>query len=115
MAETADVLEEAFEAQRADALGRHGITGWAGWGIAIAAGALLWRLEPRWRPMLHPIGHRAAGILELGWLYDLLGGAAARLRSPFGRVFGLLESDGSLLWAIIVALLLVLISRPGGP
>ncbi|BCX02795.1 MAG: hypothetical protein KatS3mg053_0733 [Candidatus Roseilinea sp.] len=102
---------EAF----ADVLGRNGLVGWAGWAIAICAGAALWRLEPRWQPALHHIRDHAISTLDLGWFYSLLGGAVARLRSPFGRVFTLLESDGALLWAIIVVLLIVLIARPGGP
>ncbi|MCS6846800.1 MAG: hypothetical protein RMN52_03680 [Anaerolineae bacterium] len=98
-----------------DALVRNGIAGWLGWIIAVAAGALLWWLEPRWRPAVHRIRGHAVGVLDLGWFYSLLGGAVARLRSPFSRAFTLLEGDGALLWAIIVALLIVLISRPGGP
>lgn len=98
-----------------DALGRNGVAGWLGWIIAVAAGVLLWRLEPHWRPAIRLIGDRVIGALDPSWFYSLLGGAVARLRSPFGRVFTLLESDGALLWVIIVALLIVLISRPGGP
>ncbi len=99
----------------ADALARNSAAGWASWSIAIIAGALLWRLEPRWRPAVRSISNRAIGALELGWCYSLLDGAVARLRQPFGQVFALLESDGMLLWAIIAVLLAVLIARPGGP
>ncbi|PJF48143.1 MAG: hypothetical protein D6709_12980 [Chloroflexi bacterium] len=98
-----------------DALARNSVFGWASWGIAIVAGALLWRLEPRWRPALRSISGRLVGALELGWFYSLLDGAVARLRHPFGQVFTLLEGDGMLLWAIIAVLLTVLIARPGGP
>ncbi len=99
----------------ADALARNSAAGWVGWSIAVVAGALLWRLEPRWRPAIRSISDRTIGALELGWCYSLLGGALARLRRPFGQVFALLESDGMLLWAIIAVLLTVLIARPGGP
>lgn len=99
----------------ADALARNSAAGWASWSIAIIAGALLWRLEPRWRPAIRSTSDRAIDALELGWFYSLLSGAAARLRHPFGQVFALLESDGMLLWALIAVLLAVLIARPGGP
>lgn len=99
----------------ADVLARNGMIGWASWVVNIALGALLWRLEPRWRPAIRSMSDHAIETFDLGWLYSLIGGAVARLRSPFGRVFTLLESDGALLWAIIVVLLIVLISRPGGP
>jgi hypothetical protein len=42
-------------------------------------------------------------------------GAAGRIRAPFTVVFDILESDGALVWAAIVALLAILVSRPGGP
>ena len=98
-----------------EVVGRNGIVGWLGWIIAIAVGVLFWRLGPRWRPFTRGIRDHAIAVLDLGWLHSLLEGATARLRRPFGSVFTFLESEGALLWAIIVALLVVLISRPGGP
>jgi len=98
-----------------EAAGRNGILGWLGWGIAIAVGALLWRLARHRQPATQRIRYYAVAVLELDWLHDLLAGAIARLRRPFSGVFTFLESDGALLWAIIIALLVVLVSRPGGP
>jgi hypothetical protein len=51
----------------------------------------------------------------MGWLTGLFAGAAGRIRAPFARVFNILESDGALIWAAIVALLAILVSRPGVP
>jgi hypothetical protein len=99
-----------------DALARNGIVGWLSWLIALGLGAALWRTRARWWPRLSGNGRqRAATILKLSWLYSLLGGAGNRLSAPFARVFTFLESDGALLWAMIIALLLLLIARPGGP
>ena len=98
-----------------EAAGRNGIIGWLGWAIAIALGALLWQLSPRWRPATQRIRDYAIAVLDLGWLHSLLAGATARLRQPFGGVFTLLESDGALLWAVIVALLVALVSGAGRP
>lgn len=98
-----------------DAVARNRIIGWLAWIAALAAGAGLWLSEGRWSAWAEAIRGPGTAALSLGWLYTLLGGAAARLSGPFSRVFTFLESDGALLWAMIIALLLLLIARPGGP
>lgn len=99
----------------AEAVARHTLVGWGIWLVALAIGALAWHTEARWHPTVQRLAHPLTNLLDLSWLYSLLGGAAARLRSPFNQVFTFLESDGALLWAIIIVLLIVLASRPGGP
>lgn len=99
----------------AEAVARHTLVGWGMWLVALAIGALAWHTEARWHPTAQRLAHPLTNLLDLSWLYSLLGGAAARLRSPFNQVFTFLESDGALLWAIIIVLLIVLASRPGGP
>lgn len=94
---------------------RHGAAGWLGMAFAAGAGLVAAVLSPRWagraaRPL--DVARRA---LSFGWLEDILEGSANRVAAPFRAVFTFLESPGVLLWAIVAALLAVLISRPGGP
>lgn len=98
-----------------EAVARCTLVGWGMWLVALAIGALAWHTEAHWHPIAQRLAHPLTNLLDLSWLYSLLGGAAARLRSPFNQVFTFLESDGALLWAIIIVLLIVLASRPGGP
>jgi hypothetical protein len=98
-----------------DAILRTGIIGWLTWIAGLAGGLAVWRWQPRWSPLAARVRERTVAVLDLGWLYGLLGGAGSRLSGPFARVFTFLESDGALVWAVILGLLLLLISRPGGP
>jgi hypothetical protein len=98
-----------------DAVIRTGIIGWLAWIAGLAGGLAIWRWQSRWTPLAARVRERAITALDLGWLYSLLGGAGSRLSGPFARVFAFLESDGALLWAVILGLFLLLISRPGGP
>lgn len=98
-----------------EALARNGLAGWLAWLLSIVLGVALWWFEWRWSPGAAQLREHAIAVLGLQWLYDVLGGAVARIRSALGYVFTFLESDGALLWTIIVVLLMVLISRPGGP
>jgi hypothetical protein len=98
-----------------DTFGRNGLSGWLTWIAALALGVVLWRTHGRWSEYARAVRRPTTAALSLNWLYGLLGGAAGRLGSPLARVFTLLESDGALLWAMIIALLLLLIARPGGP
>lgn len=105
-----------------DSLSQHGLLGWSLWVASIGIGILLWVTEPRWR---HIIGERdvawgtlvirdqLAAFLSLNWLGGLLQGALRRIAAPFSYFFTLVESDGALIWAIIIVLLTVLINfRP---
>ena len=97
------------------AAGRMGIVGVLTWLISLGAGAALWQFEPRWAGWLDARGEGISEALSLGWLTSLFAGATRRIRAPFATVFDILESDGALIWAAIVALLAILVSRPGGP
>jgi hypothetical protein len=95
-------------------LAGHGIAGWAQLFLVVVltvAGLLLWRkLEPRW-------GEASPTLRRLdtaGLTAPLLGGLE-RIGSGLRRVFGFLESTSALLWACIVALLIVLINLSPTP
>ena len=105
-----------------DNLGQHGLQGWSLWIASIGMGILLWVTEPRWR---HLIGERdvswgtlvirdeIATFLSLNWLGTLIQGALRRIAAPFSYFFTIFESDGALIWAVIIVLLAVLITfRP---
>jgi hypothetical protein len=98
-----------------DAIERMGIAGWLAWLVSLGIGAALWLLEPRWAPALEERSEPLSGAFSLGWLTSLFAGAAGRIRAPFALIFDILESDGALVWAAIVVLLAILVSRPGGP
>jgi hypothetical protein len=58
---------------------------------------------------------RLIALLNLEWWQQILAGAVGRIARPLSSVYTFLESDGVLLWAVIVILIIVLVSRPGGP
>lgn len=96
-------------------LGRMGVIGWAMWLLSLGMGAALWQFEPRWAGWLEARSEAISHALSLQWMTSLFAGAVGRIRAPFTVVFDILESDGALVWAAIIALLAILISRPGGP
>lgn len=98
-----------------DAIARNDVLGWLALVLSLSGAIALSRLEPIWSSALTIAGPRIADGLRLAWLEALLSGALARIRQPLPRVFTLLESDGALLLAVIIALLVVLVSRPGTP
>ena len=98
-----------------DAVTRNGLLGWLAWLLSLVGAAALWRFRPLWRRIVALPRATLASALSFDWLSELAYGAVARLQAPLPRVFSVLESDGALVWAMIIVLLLVLISRPGGP
>jgi hypothetical protein len=96
-------------------LGGNGLSGWLSWLVALGLGFALWWFEPRWDALLNNWHEPIESTLSLNWLQEIVSGALDRLSLPFGRVFVFLESDGALLWAVIVILIVVLVSRSGGP
>lgn len=97
------------------AIGRMGVLGWLMWLASLGIGAALWQFEPRWAGWIEPRSEAISHGLSLDWLTSLFAGATRRIRAPFALVFDFLESDGALVWAAIIALLAILVSRPGGP
>jgi hypothetical protein len=97
------------------AAGRMGVLGWLMWLLSIGVGWALWQFEPRWAGWLDERSDVISYALSLEWLTSLFAGATRRIRAPFTVVFDILESDGALVWAAIVALLAILVARPGGP
>ncbi len=98
-----------------DQIGAQGIAGWVVWIISSIMGFALWQTESRWSVRIAASRERLSNIVSLGWWQDTLSGAIDRLSSPLHAVITFLDSDGALLWAIIVILVVVLVSRPGGP
>lgn len=98
-----------------DALGRHSFTGWlvSVLPVIIAAGA--WWFEARWAGLVAPARQRIYDVIGLSWLHTILDGAMRRLSLPLSRVFPVLEGGSALLWTVVILLIIVLVSRPGGP
>ena len=94
---------------------RNGLLGWSTWLLAVIAGVTAWWFESRWQPRIEAWRGTIEQALSLGWLREVWSGATERLAKPFRAILPFLESDGALLWAIIVVLLVVLVTRPGGP
>ena len=82
--------------------------------IALAMGVGLWWLESRWSDRIEARVNTLESVLSLHWLRSIFAGALERLAKPLRTVFPFLESDGAMLWAVMVVLLLVAISR-GNP
>jgi len=82
---------------------------------ALLFGVSLRRLQARWPAGWSSLRARVSPALSLSWAHDLMAGAMQRMRRPFQSVFTLLEGDGILSWAAIVALVLILLSRTEGP
>ncbi len=97
------------------AIGRIGTLGWLTWLLSLGLGWVLWQFEPRWGSWLDERSDTITQALSLDWLISLFAGAIRRLRAPFTPIFDILEGDGALVWAAIIALLVILVSRPGGP
>ena len=96
-------------------LSNNGLAGWVFWLIPTLLGGLAWHYEASWVKRVSQVRDRVILILELNWWQDILSGALNRLAKPLTGVFTFLEGDGALLWAVIVILIAVLVSRPGGP
>ncbi len=95
-------------------LGRAGVWSWFTSAIALALGVGLWWLESRWFDRIEARVNTLESVLSLHWLRSIFAGALERLAKPLRTVFPFLESDGAMLWAVMVVLLLVAISR-GNP
>ena len=98
-----------------DALSRNGLEGWAAWLIPVAAAVALWWFEARWAAFVDPLRQRVYNLFGLSWLHTILDGAMNRISLPLSRVFSILESGSALLWTIVILLIVLLVSRPGGP
>ncbi|HQW36297.1 MAG TPA: hypothetical protein PLJ62_08895 [Thermoflexales bacterium] len=110
------VLPQALGLPNALALvSRQGLADWLAMAFAAGAGVLLAIFSPRWAGRATRQMQMAEQVFKFRWLEDILEGSVNRIAAPFRAVFTFLESPGVLLWAIVAALLAVLISRPGGP
>jgi hypothetical protein len=96
-------------------MNRNGFLGWLIWLPATVLGAAAWFTEGTWSKRIEASRERVSGIIGLGWWQDIMTGAFNRLSKPLHGVITFLDSDGALLWAVIVILIVVLVSRPGGP
>ena len=96
-------------------LSRNGLAGWLTWLFPTLLGAAAWWYESRWLAYIVLARDAVISLIDLSWWQNILGGALNRIGRPLGSIFIFLESDGALLWAVIVILVIVLVSRPGGP
>jgi hypothetical protein len=96
-------------------LGRNGFIGWIVWLFPTLLGFAAWWYEARWVDYIVLARDSLVSLIGLTWWQYILGGALNRIARPLGSIFVFLESDGALLWAVIVILVVVLVSRPGGP
>lgn len=99
----------------AEAMSRHGLAGWLVWVLPIALAVGVWWFEARWAGALAPITQRLYDVISLSWLHTVLDGAMSRLGLPLSRVFPVLEGGSALMWTVVIVLVVVLVSRPGGP
>lgn len=88
---------------------------WLLWVLPVLLGAAAWWFEARWLAWVSGVRGRLIALLNLEWWQQILAGAVGRIARPLSSVYTFLESDGVLLWAVIVILIIVLVSRPGGP
>jgi hypothetical protein len=98
-----------------DLVTQNGLLGWLLWLFATLLGTAGWWFQPQWSGLLADSGQKIAAVIGLRWWQDILVGALERIAKPLRGLFVFLESDGALLWAVIVILIIVLVSRPGGP
>jgi hypothetical protein len=96
-------------------LGHNGWAGWLIWLLPTLIGCAAWWYESRWLSYISLVSDALISFTDLSWWQNILGGALNRIARPLGSIFIFLESDGALLWAVIVILIIVLVSRPGGP
>jgi hypothetical protein len=98
-----------------DQLAANRLSGWLIWLLPTLVGTAGWWFETRWLHLLTGMSARLSQVIGLNWWQSTVSGALNRIAQPLGSVFVFLESDGALLWAVIVILIVVLVSRPGGP
>ncbi len=96
-------------------LARRTLADWLSWLLAVALGVPLWWIRTRRPAGWSALRAYVAPALSLNWLHALLAGTMRRASRPFQLVFTVLEGDGILVWAAIVALVLILLARAGGP
>lgn len=99
----------------AEAIDRHGLTGWLVSVLPTLIAAGVWWFEGRWAGLIAPARQRIYDVISLSWLHTILDGAMRRLSLPLSRVFPVLEGGSALLWTVVIVLIIVLVSRPGGP
>jgi hypothetical protein len=98
-----------------DQLAGMGLLGWLVWLAPTLLGVAAWWFEPRWLDLLSEVRPTLLSVVGLGWWQDILTGAFDRLARPLRGILVFLESDGALLWAVIVILIVVIVTRPGAP
>jgi hypothetical protein len=79
--------------------------------VSVALCVAFWRAAPRLQDRLRPAFDRASRALAFEEWGDTVAGAFARMGSPFKHVFTFFEADGTVIWAIIVVMLLILTTR----
>jgi hypothetical protein len=100
------------------------LIGWSLWILSIGVGIVFWMIEIKLRQTFSAqniswgnlvFRNQFANFVGLNWLGELCTGALAILGRPFRYFYDLFESDGSLIWAIIIVLLVILVAQRPSP
>lgn len=78
---------------------------------AAGVGALLWRFETTLRGRFEGAANLVVTVTRLAWLYRLVWGALSLVDRLMFNIAGVLEGEGALLWALAVALVMLLLFR----
>jgi hypothetical protein len=74
-------------------------------------GVLLWRFESPLRARMGPAAGLLFALLRLDWLYRAAWAAISLIDRAMYNLAGVLEGEGALLWALAMALAVVLLFR----
>jgi hypothetical protein len=99
---------------------RLGLFGWMGTPSIVAAvivaaaalcGAILWRLETAVRARAEVVASALTSLFRLDWLYRLVWGGIHLAGTLILNLAAVLEGEGAVLWALVVALLALLLFK----
>jgi formate hydrogenlyase subunit 3/multisubunit Na+/H+ antiporter MnhD subunit len=99
---------------------RLGLFGWMGTPSIVAAvivvaaalcGAILWRLETAVRARAEIVASALTSLFRLDWLYRLVWGVIHLAGTLILNLAAVLEGEGAVLWALVVALLALLLFK----
>lgn len=98
----------------AGVLGLEAAPNWIALAVSLGAGLAgigLWRFETLVRGRTESAAQFVTALLRLDWLYRLVWGALRVVDRLVYQLAGVLEGEGALLWALVVALAVMLLFR----